>query len=238
MGTGRYGAKHSSKLGGLSAKTTKNTTDKVKRILGNKTISPWTGTSDAVTLENYLKATNPNRSAWYGTRIPIARYTENCQRCGPALDLRLAGYDVEALGKKRGDLHGVFSDYIPESYKHFYNNANWDKISARDSFMAENQIASRLPDVGARAIVRIRWNDGNGNDIGGHVFNIVRTKNGLLGLDGQTNKVFPVQNYLKDGLYDGSMHILVTNKGGGTSDLYTVNGNIVDQYIKRHKSKK
>ena len=224
MGSGRSGI----------AKGLKNTTKRTQTKLGDKTLTPWTGNADANELSPYLTATNPHR---VDTNVPYSMYHENCQRCGPALDLRLAGYDVEALGKKRGDRHGVFSDFITESYKHFYENAQWNKIAVASATSAESQIASRLPKVGARAIVRIRWNDGNGNDIGGHVFNIVRTKNGLVGLDGQTNKIFPVQDYLKKGMYNGSMHILVTNKGGGTPDLYKVNESLVDQYLKIHKKK-
>lgn len=233
MGGGEYNRKHTSKLGGLSSKTSKDITSK---ILGKKTIKPYTGTNTTSKLmDTYLNETNPHR---WDSNVPHLRYHQNCQRCGPALDLRLAGYDVEALGTKRTDNHGVFSDYFAESYKHFYNNAKWDSISAKDSGSAESQISGLLPEVGARAIVRIRWSDGKGHDIGGHVFNVVRTKTGILGLDGQTNSVFPIQNYLKKGLYDGSMHILVTNKGGGTPDLYTVNEKIVDQYIKHRKPKK
>ena len=229
MGTGRSGI----------PKGLKNTNKSQQLNLLGMKITRWSGDADASTLETtYLHDTNPHRDDYKTKSVPFNRYRENCQRCGPALDLRLAGYDVEALGTKSSDRHGVFSDFVTESYKHFYKDAKWTKISVANATSAENLIGFHLRDVGARAIVRIRWNDGNGNDIGGHVFNIVRTKNGLLGLDGQTNRSFPVQEYLGQGMYDGSMHILVTNKGGGAKDLYTVNESIASQFIKARRKKK
>ena len=178
MGTGRSGL----------PKGVRNTTTTVTNILGDKRMKPWTGSSDTVEIKSYIDGVNPHRDDHLHSNVPYSRYRENCQRCGPATDLRLAGYDVEATGKWMGDRHGVFSDSVSESYKHFYVGASWDKITASNSTLAETQIASLLPNVGARAIVRIRWNDGNGHEIGGHVFNIVRTKDGLLGVDGQVNK--------------------------------------------------
>lgn len=189
--------------------------------------------------EMYLHHTNPHRDDYLNAenkeeRARLKReYRENCQRAAMALDLRLAGNDVEAL-KNPGDDAGWFSDFNNISYKKFYENANWHQITSTNSIDARNEIAKLLSTPGARAVVRIRWDNG-----GGHVWNIVNSGGKLIGLDGQTNSVFDPSKYLDRGRYTGndygSMHILVTNKGGNTSDLYKINKNLEHLYIKPRK---
>lgn len=227
MGTGRGGGKVSKST---NPSGTKDTTDALKGKLGNKVMKAYNGKSKEADEYRdinvkYLRDANPHRND-YMSKSGKERdklyemWRENCQRAAMVTDLRLAGYDIEAMHNP-GDQAGWFSDYNDISYKNFFVGAQWVKSGASDASGAVKELDSLLPDVGARAIIRIRWNDGKGNDIGGHVWNIVRTQYGLRGIDGQTGTVFDPNKYLKDGMYDGSMHFLVTNKGGSTADIYT-----------------
>lgn len=206
-----------------------------------KTITRWIGDRlDNKQLKDmYLHDTNPHRDDWLSVTSKKQRdklytgYRENCQRAAMALDQRLSGNDVEAM-MNPGDSAGWFHDSNSISYKKFYENAKWHQIKAHNASDAEHEIASLLTNPGARAVVRIRWDSG-----GGHVWNIVNAGGQLIGLDGQVNKIFAPSNYLSQGRYTGadhgSMHVLVTNTGGNTPDIYKINKNLEQLYIKPRK---
>ena len=102
-----------------------------------------------------ISATNPN----YSKGI---KYQRNCQRCVPAYEMRMRGYDVVA---KPAVIDGIdeFAEYY---WDKVFENAIIEKISKGDG---KDEIIAKMIEWGdgARAEVYIKWIS---NDDFGHVF--------------------------------------------------------------------
>lgn len=238
MGTGRSGI----------PKGVRNTSDAVKRLLGDQgTVVPrYTGKENTVnesTLQQmYLKDANPNRDNY----AEWSKWRENCQRVCYATDLRLAGYDVEALAHLRNDQSKGINLADPsyaESFVNVYKGAasNFVPVGG-DSSEIMSQLSKLLPKSGARAIVHCYWTGG-----GGHAWNLVRIGNKIYGIDGQTNDYFSPEKYINDtrnmSSRFGSTHavsgqhcinVLVTNRGGNSKDIYTPT-ELLRKFVKKRK---
>ena len=90
-----------------------------------------------------VKGTNPN----YGKGN--ANYGTNCQRCVPAFEMRLRGYDVEALPSD-GNHDGV--RYFPDK-----NTSDMIQCGGRGKFKKDVEKRMREWGDGARGLVRMHW---------------------------------------------------------------------------------
>lgn len=238
MGTGRSGI----------PKGLKNTTEKIKRLLGEQgaVVRRYTGENQSISEEDvkntYLKDANPNRDNW----AEYKKWRENCQRVCYATDLRLAGYDVEALAHLRTDLKNginLADSSYAESFLNVYKGAaqNFVPVGGSTGDVIA-QLATLLPASGARAIVHNYWTGG-----GGHAWNLIRIGDRIYGIDGQTNEFFNPEKYINDSKNNrswfGSTHavsgehcinVLVTNRGGNSADLYTPT-ELLYKFIKKRK---
>ena len=250
MGTGRSGL----------PKGVRNTTPTVTKLLGDKTIMPYSELDRAIRLESevefnikatYADGANPHRDDWkYENDYKLWKklewqYHNNCQRVCYATDLRLAGYDVEALPRTRVRDYALADPTLPKSFLNVYDGAAKNFVPVGGDSVSDivTQLKTLLPQSGARAIVHNYWTTG-----GGHAWNIIRKGDKIWAVDGQTNKVFNVENYIKESTNYSSMfgsthsvsgkhciNVLVTNKGGGSNDLYTPTGLLKDFVKKRNK---
>ena len=135
--------------------------------------------------------TNPNHSYDY------KEFSQNCQRCVVAYELRRRGYDVTALPTYAGD------DLPRIAYIDTKNNiyaAKWrgafqgaktvDVSSAGDTLSAEKKVMDNIADrmreygSGSRAVIQILYRGG-----GGHVFNVENDHGRIVYVEAQTGKI-------------------------------------------------
>lgn len=243
MGTGRSGL----------SKGLKDTTKTVTKLLGNKTLTPYNQLHSSKDVEqtiksNYAEGANPHRDDWLNENDPKLwkklrwQYHNNCQRVCYATDLRLAGYDVEALPRTRNSEYAYADPNLPKSFVNVYDGAaqNFVPVGGDTPQSIMQQLKTLLPKSGARAIVHNYWDTG-----GGHAWNLIRKGNKIWAVDGQTNRVFDPVTYIRDTTNHSSLfgsthavsgkhciNVLVTNTGGGSNDIYTPT-NLLKQYIKK-----
>lgn len=224
---------------GLSAKGIGKTIKNIKRWLGKPTLKPYNKDSEAYKSEDfrnyYLKDANPNRDKHLyeddskKSKELYNMFRRNCQRVAYAVDLRLQGYDVEALARTGDNSFATADKRLTNSFLNVYENAN-DKFVHITGSTSEivSKIESMMSNKGATAIVYNYWQGG-----GGHAWNIVKGKERLHGIDGQVNKSFNPSKYISDADYNG-VYVLVTSNGSG--HLYKPTS-LLSKFVKKRKTK-
>lgn len=130
-----------------------------------------------------LKNTNPNYNAAY------AEYSENCQRCVVAYELRRRGYDVEAQPTYSGDQwpYAVTANGVSYGrWRGAFRHAKTVKVGGRNADTVLNNIRSQMRTYGkgSRAVVQILY---KGNH-GGHVFSVENVGGSIQYVDAQTGQ--------------------------------------------------
>lgn len=210
----------------------------IRGSIGKRTNSPYVGDMDPTSKEfknTYLLNANPHRDDWISAsdyaKIQRLRrdYLENCQRVAYVTDLRLAGYDVEAMRRGYGDINANFYETAAaNSFYKIYENATWHDVSSRTVSGVYDQILKLVPNAGDRAIIAVRWNSG-----GAHATNIVNHGGKLYMVDGQVNRTTSFQSELADIKLDG---IRVLPTGNGMIRTHkTINPNLAKYVLKRRK---
>lgn len=153
----------------------------------NKTKNPFAFSEieGSHTRKQDLKATNPNYEGKHK-----APYSINCQRCVSAYEARRRGFNVTAKPRIYGDKtdrlpymkdpNGWTSVYINPKLKFCGNNSSG--LKTRETVRAYMKKWGN----GARAIVRIEWQEKYGG--GGHVFVAEQIKGKTFFFDPQCNK--------------------------------------------------
>lgn len=135
--------------------------------------------------------TNPNHSYDY------KEFSQNCQRCVVAYELRRRGYDVTALPTYQGDklpqiaYVDTQNNIYAARWRGAFQGAKTVDVSAKGNNPAAEQkvmdnIAAKMREYGngARAVVQILYRGG-----GGHVFN-VENQNGYISyVEAQVGKI-------------------------------------------------
>jgi len=138
------------------------------------------------TMDNAMKNANP-----YFSR-DFSEYSENCQRCVVAYELRRRGYDVIAQATYAGDkwpqsinVKGVGMDRWRGAFRH----AKTDQVgsggnNARAEARVLSNIASKMKEYGngSRAVISIGY---RGSRVG-HVFNVENRGGHIYYVDAQT----------------------------------------------------
>lgn len=135
--------------------------------------------------------TNPYHSYDY------REYSQNCQRCVVAYELRRRGYDVTALPTYQGDRLPQVAHYDSKSgtyrghWQGAFQNAKPVNVGVTgDSTRAEKKVMGNIDQhmkdwgSGARAVVQIFYRGG-----GGHVFNVENQNGRTVYVEAQTGKV-------------------------------------------------
>lgn len=133
-----------------------------------------------------VQNTNPNFNRSY------AEYSENCQRCVVAYELRRRGYDVEALPTYQGDnlpsiaYRNAAKGTIEGRWKGAFRNARNVNVGAKTEAGAISNIESAMGSYGngARGVVQIFYKGG-----GGHVFNVENQGGKVVYIEAQSGKI-------------------------------------------------
>lgn len=120
-----------------------------------------------------------------------AEFSQNCQRCVFAYEMRRRGYDVTALPTYQGDDMPRGSNW--QQAMSGMARVNVGKSTERATIKSiENQMAAW--GEGSRGIVRVKWAGGNS----GHVFNVEQKNGKLYVYDVQSKKRTIGKAYLKE----------------------------------------
>lgn len=146
---------------------------------------------DPFSLGDSVVETNPNHSVDY------REFSQNCQRCVVAYELRRRGYDVTALPTYQGDKLPQIA-YVDNKnniyaarWRGAFQNAKTVDVSAKGNNPAAEQkvmdnIAAKMREYGngARAVVQILYRGG-----GGHVFNVENQNGHIAYVEAQVGKI-------------------------------------------------
>lgn len=145
---------------------------KLKQSIGEKG-SPYS-------IDNALKNVNPNHNYSY------SEYSENCQRCVVAYELRRRGYKVEALPTYKNDKLPIVNGYGNGNWQKAFRGAKSVKVGASTPKKTQSNLESKMREYGngSRAVVRIP----------GHVFNCENVRGKIKYVDAQTGIKYTSNN--------------------------------------------
>jgi len=127
-------------------------------------------------IDNALKNVNPNFSTSY------SEYSENCQRCVVAYELRRRGYNVTALPTYQGDTLPVVNAYGNGRWQMAFKGAKTINVGSTSHKKAQSNLEAKMKSFGngSRAVVRIP----------GHVFNCENIGGKIRYIDAQTGQKY------------------------------------------------
>ena len=133
-------------------------------------------------IDNALKNVNPNHSYAY------SEYSENCQRCVVAYELRRRGYNVTALPTYQGDTmpQGNIRGHGNDRWQMAFKGAKQIKVGASTPKKTQSNLEAKMRSFGkgSRAVVRIP----------GHVFNCENVNGKIVYVEAQTGKRYTSKN--------------------------------------------
>lgn len=131
-------------------------------------------------IDNALKNVNPNHSYAY------SEYSENCQRCVVAYELRRRGYNVTALPTYQGDTLPVVNAYGNGRWQMAFKGAKTVKVGSTSAAKTQKNLEAKMKSFGngSRAVVRIP----------GHVFNCENVNGKIKYVEAQTGKRYTSKN--------------------------------------------
>lgn len=122
-----------------------------------------------------IKSTNPS----YNPKD--YKWSQNCQRCVPAYEMRRRGFDVVAKPRKKGN------DSVASSWRDIFENAVWEKCGTSRKESTKQSIIDNMLNYGdgSRAEIYIVWKGGRSS----HVF-VAENDNGTVKfIDPQTGNM-------------------------------------------------
>lgn len=130
----------------------------------------------------------------------FSEYSENCQRCVVAYELRRRGYDVTALPTYKGDVLPNGTAKGNGRWMGAFQNAKNVLVGAKTQKSAKANIESQMKKWGdgSRAIVRVGWKGTNY----GHVFNVENRKGRMYFVDAQIGQRVNINEYLSQARTD------------------------------------
>lgn len=122
-----------------------------------------------------------NANPFYNTRGAEGDFSENCQRCVVAYELRRRGYDVVALPTYAGDK-------LPSGnrWQGAFQKARTIDVGSSNPRTAQNNLEKQMQSFGngSRGIVKIP----------GHVFNVENVRGKVRYVDAQTGTIYNSNN--------------------------------------------
>lgn len=132
---------------------------------------------DPISIQEAVTGANP----FYSTRGAEGDFSENCQRCVIAYELRRRGYDVVALPTYAGDK-------LPSGnrWRGAFRKAKTINVGSTNPVTAQVKLETQMKSFGngARGIVSIP----------GHVFNVENVRGKIRYVDAQTNTIYNSKN--------------------------------------------
>lgn len=145
-----------------------------------------------------------------------AEFSQNCQRCVFAYEMRRRGYDVEALPTYENDTMPMGGNWTKALVN--MDNVNVGKSTENGTY---NAIANQMKQwgEGSRAIIRLKWAGGNS----GHVINCEWANGKLNVYDVQSNSRATGESLLRDYLQYTTL---------SRTELYRTDNAIIDDRMK------
>lgn len=127
-------------------------------------------------IDNALQKVNPNHSYEY------SEYSENCQRCVVAYELRRRGYDVTALPTYQGDTVPQVTPHGNGRWQMAFRGAKSVKVGSKSPATAQANLEAKMRSYGSgsRGVVHIP----------GHVFNVENVGGKIRYVEAQTGKKY------------------------------------------------
>jgi hypothetical protein len=148
-------------------------------VVGGQSNTKYRRITGRDSIESDLAATNP------GFKSGQSKYTQNCQRCVVAYEMRRRGYDViakPAIVEKSGKLSK--EDPMVTAWSRVFNGIKYTPCYGEES--GKQSIIAQMNkwDQDGRAMVRVLWNKNEG-----HVFVAERIQGNIRFLDPQNGQV-------------------------------------------------
>lgn len=120
-----------------------------------------------------------------------AEFSQNCQRCVMAYEMRRRGYDVEALPTYENDEMPRGGNWMTA-----FNGAQAIDVGKSTETATIKNIENQMKQFGdgSRAILRVKWAGGNS----GHVVNLEYSNGKLYAYDAQSNSRLTNEAMLRD----------------------------------------
>ena len=183
----RYYSGIGDKISGFKDKLKVALTPEKYKPVSTEYLSSLPKTKNIESLEQALKATNPNG------------YKDNCQRCVPAYEMRRRGYAVVALGSPENPFDDNIGLY---DYQKVFVGANW--ITCKGT--GKKEITEFLQKCGDGARVEIAIV----TDKGSHIFAAEQIGEKTIFIDPQKN-LASVENYFDMNLIDKTKFCRIDN---------------------------
>ncbi len=182
-------------MGGRGASFRPGSSGKWSNTIGGRipeTLKDAIGTKGAPrSIGDAVVETNPHHSYDY------REFSQNCQRCVVAYELRRRGYDVTALPTYPGDKLPTIA-YIDTKnniyaarWRGAFQDAKTENVGVSGNTpTAEKQVMQNIADKmrgygeGSRAVIQILYRGG-----GGHVFNVENQGGRIVYVEAQTGKI-------------------------------------------------
>lgn len=144
-------------------------------------------TSQPMTPEQALAATNPNYSTGYEYRV-------NCQRCVYAYEMNRRGELCEAKPRIMNGDSPSRDDEVAQNWRNIMQGQTWDKVGSRGKKRTISNLDGKMAEYGegSRAIVYVTWKGGRSS----HVFNAERIGGETKYFDAQTGKAVDISSYI------------------------------------------
>ena len=151
-----------------------------KNIVDNGRKSYSKTIKNSHTIADDIKSTNPN----YNSKD--YKWSNNCQRCVPAYEMRRRGFDVVAKPRKKGN------DTVANSWRNIFENAVWEKCGTNRKASTVQNIVDNMLNYGdgSRAEIYVVWKGGRSS----HVFVAENVGGTVKFIDPQTGSM-DVSNY-------------------------------------------
>lgn len=146
-------------------------------------------------MKEAYEGANPNFDR---SLLPYSEYTENCQRCVVAYELRRRGYNVTAQPTYQGDtlpISMVRGNVKWGRWQGAFKGARPESVGGKTSDKVYDNIMAKMNKYGngSRAVVSITY---KGQRIG-HVFNIENRKGTIMAVDAQSGERIRLRQFLK-----------------------------------------
>lgn len=151
---------------------------------------PWPRLKKIGTLAEEAAKVNPH---WHDGE----EYQNNCTSCTAAFEMRMRGFDVEAIPMERrqqNDFYGVWGTQVVFKQRKIWRGFHYQPRHARheiESSEAERYLAD-MPE-GARGAISVQWWRTGGR----HMFNWVKQNGRVRYVDAQMGKPIPPSNFIK-----------------------------------------
>lgn len=166
---------------GATFGNTSKPAETLKEALGDK--------GRRMSVDEALIGANPNRSKTFA----YSEWTENCQRCVVAYELRRRGYNVTALPTSKKDdlpMQIEYGNVMYGKWNRAFKNAKMEKVGGSNYKEAQQKLEAKFKEWGSGSRAQIV--------IPGHVFMAEKLGNRMIYVEPQSGKRYDSKDIFRD----------------------------------------